>query len=389
MDRLIEIYGKLLDRTKTAFHRYAFADINWENRMIGITGPRGVGKTTLVLQHIKEQLDKSKALYVNADDFYFANHRILDLADAAVKRGLKYLIIDEIHKYADWSKELKLIYDYHPDLQVVFTGSSVLDIKKGVSDLSRRAVMYSMQGMSFREYLKLCHGIDMPVYSLDEIITGKVALEALQTPLLYYNKYLRKGYYPFSNENGYEEKMSQIVAQTLENDIPAYAKISATTAMKLKRLLAIIADSVPFKPNFSKLAEILSVSRNDIGDYLQFIEDAGMIGQLRDDTTGIRGLGKVQKVYLDNTSLIYSLSGDKAEIGNVRETFFLSQLRVRNEVTASRISDFVIDGKTFEIGGKNKGSRQIREAAEGYVVKDEIEYAHGNVIPLWQFGLNY
>lgn len=389
MEQLVKVYKRLIRQTDVRFHRYLYHEIDWENRIVGIRGPRGVGKTTLMLQRIKQELDINDVLYANADDMYFSEHRILDLAEKLVQRGIHYLFIDEIHKYKDWSRELKLIYDYYSELKVVFSGSSILDLNKGVSDLSRRAVMYHLHGLSFREYLALYHQIVVPRFTLDEILGGKPEHVEIKTPLLYFENYLKRGYYPFSAESGFDEKLRQIINLTLENDIPVFANLSASTGRKLKKLLAVIARSVPFKPNMSKLAEIINISRNQMPEYFLYIEDAGMIIQLRDSTGGIRGVGKIEKVYLDNPNLIYSLAGEDSDVGNIRETFFLNQMRVRNDVISSGISDFEIEGKTFEIGGKSKGLKQIERADEGYVVKDQIEFSSGNILPLWWFGLNY
>lgn len=390
MEELLAAYHSMLSRTKTDFHRYLYDEIDWQNRLIGITGPRGVGKTTLLLQHIKEKHDRQEVLYVTVEDFYFSTHRLTDLAKELVQRGVRWLYIDEIHKYPEWSRELKLIYDYYPDLNVVFTGSSVLDIRKGASDLSRRAIMYAMQGLSFREYLGLFYKINVPVYSLEEITHhGVKPVEGLEFPLPLFKAYLKTGYYPFSRERGFNERLREIVGQTLETDIPVFAGMNAYVGHKLKRLMGIISESVPFKPNFTKIASMLDVSRNVVGDYLLYMEEAGMITRLRDDTGGIRGLGKVEKTYLDNTNLIYSLVGERADIGNVRETFFMNQTRLRNEVISSPISDFQIAGMTFEVGGKSKGQKQLAGAEQAFVVKDDIETDMLNIIPLWYFGLTY
>ena len=389
MDKLFEHFLKLLKETETDFFRYIYTDINWKSRMIGLTGPRGVGKTTLVLQHIKMNLNPSETLYVTAEDFYFADKRLIDLAGDFVKRGGKYLFIDEIHKYKDWAKELKLIYDYYPELNVVFTGSSVLDIKKGASDLSRRAVMYYMQGLSFREYLQLFHKITVRPYSLEEILSHKAELQDVKHPLPFFENYLKRGYYPFSLEEDFDLRLQQIVNQTLETDIPLYAGMNVSTGRKLKQLLAIIAKSVPFKPNMTSIASALSASRNNITDYCMFIEEAGMIVQLRSSTGGIKGLGKVDKIYLDNSNLIYSLANENSNTGNIRETFFLNQLRVNYEVIASPVADFLIDNYTFEVGGKKKGLKQIQGIDNAFIVKDDIELGYLNTIPLWQFGLTY
>ena len=391
MKQLIENYKRLLNTTESKFHRYLYDKVNWNGRLVGIVGARGVGKTTMILQHIKEEMDVNRCLYVNAEDFYFASHKLVDLADEFCKMGGEYLCVDEVHRYEGWSKELKLIYDYHPELKVVFSGSSILDINKGVqSDLSRRAVSYTMYGLSFREYLELFEGIESRTYTLMEVLEHKVELPAKIRPLMYFRKYIEKGYYPFALEDDYEQKLIGIVTKTLETDIPEYANMNVSTGRKLKRLMAVIAESVPFKPNMMTLAEVLNISRNNVADYLLYIEEAGLITQLRDQTGGVRSLGKVDKVYLENTNLIYALAkSDRAEIGNVRETFFMNQLRVDNDPIASSTADFQVGEFTFEVGGKNKGKKQIQSVANGFVVKDDIEYGALNTIPLWTFGMLY
>lgn len=389
MEQLFERFRQLIDATNEPFLRYIYSKINWNGRMVGLTGPRGVGKTTLILQYIKNTLNLQETLYVTAEDFYFAENKLTELADRFVKFGGKHLFIDEIHKYKDWSKELKLIYDYYPKLKVVFTGSSVLDIKKGASDLSRRAVMYNMQGLSFREYLHLFHGIKTKTYLLQDILDHKVIEKEMEYPLSLFRDYLKMGYYPFALEDDFNLRLRQIVNQTLESDIPFYAEMNVSTGRKLKQLLAIISRSVPFKPNFSNIGQMLSVSRNSVSDYCLYIEDAGMIEQLRSSTGGIRALGKVEKIFLDNTNLIYNLAESESNVGNIRETFFFNQLRVNHELLSSPYADFEIDDMTFEIGGKNKSKKQLAQIENGYVVKDDIEHGFGNVIPLWHFGLMY
>lgn len=389
MRTLYQKFETLLQSTTTDFKRYLYDSVSWESRMIGIIGPRGVGKTTMILQHIKENLDSKKALYVSADDMYFGENKLFDLADDFYKNAGEYLFIDEIHKYNDWSRELKNIYDSFPTLKVVFTGSSVLDILKGSTDLSRRAIIYNLQGLSFREYLKLFHNYDTEVYTLQQIINNEVKLDNIQHPLPLFNDYLKRGYYPFGIENEMTIRLGQVIVQTLESDIPQYANLSVGTSKKLKRLLSILAESVPFKPNFSKISEMISVSRNSLEDYFSYMEKAGLIGQLRNETSGIRGLGKVDKVYLDNTNIIFNLVGEKSNVGNLRETFFFNQMRVKNEVISPKKADFEIEGYTFEIGGKNKQQTQVKKDGKSFVVKDNIEYGYRNVIPLWAFGLNY
>ena len=389
MEQLQATYHKLIRETSTSFHRYLYDRINWDARIVGLMGPRGVGKTTLVLQHIKEMLPLNEALYVQAEDFYFASHRLTELADDFARIGGKYLFIDEIHKYKDWAREIKLIYDYHSELHVVFTGSSVLDIAKGASDLSRRALMYEMQGLSYREYLELFHGIRFPKCALQQIIQQEVDLPAGFLPLQHFADYLQRGYYPFADAD-IRQYLQQVVNTTIETDIPQYADLSVATARKLKRLLAIISQSAPFKPNMSQIGGQLEVSRNNVANLCAFLEKAGLISQLRTSTQGIQGLGKVDKIYLDNPTLIYTLGSPNVEIGTVRETFFFNQTRQLLSVTASPISDFLVDGRlTFEVGGRKKKQSQLQGIENGYVVKDDIETGYGNIIPLWMFGMLY
>lgn len=389
MEALQSTFSKLLKETSTSFHRYMYNRINWNARMIGLMGPRGIGKTTLVLQHIKEELPRKESLYVQAEDFYFANHRLIDLADRFAKIGGKYLIIDEIHKYKDWSRELKLIYDYHSELHIVFTGSSVLDIAKGAYDLSRRALVYEMQGLSYREYLELFHGIHLPVCTLQQLLQQEVEIPNDFLPLQYFGDYLQRGYYPFADRD-INRYIQQVVNATIDTDIPQYADLTVSTARKLKRLLAIIAQSAPFKPNMSQIGGQLEISRNNVADLCAYLEKAGLVGQLRTSTGGIQGLGKVDKIYLDNPNLIYTLGAPNIEIGTVRETFFYNQTHALFSVTASPISDFLIDGQyTFEVGGKKKKQSQLQNLSDGYVVKDDIVSGYGNIIPLWAFGMLY
>jgi len=387
-NKLYEYMQALLRHTPTAFTRYKYHDIDWGSRLVGITGPRGVGKSTMVLQRIKRISSDKTSLYVSADNIYFANHSLTDLADDLIKEGGSHLYIDEIHKYSGWSRELKQIYDTHPQLNVVFTGSSVLDIKRGEADLSRRALMYEMQGLSFREYLKLFHNIDSRAYSLDEILDHKVIIPEIEHPLPLFRDYLLHGYYPFALEGGFAQRMAQVVDQTVEVDIPQYADMKAATARKLKRMLGILAELAPFKPSIDNLATEIGVSKNNVPDYLVYLERAGMIGLLRDDTSGMHNLGKVEKVYIDNPSLINALTS-APNIGNIRETFFYNQMRVNQRVCASKVSDFVAGGYTFEIGGKKKGRQQIEGIDNGRIVRDDIESGHGIVVPLWCFGMNY
>lgn len=390
VDESLYAYMRLqLELTTSGFHRYLYERVNWSARMVAITGARGVGKSTMVLQYLKAQASDSKFLYVSADHTYFSTHSLVDVADEFSKDSGQLLVIDEVHKYSDWSRQLKQIYDTHPDMRIIFTGSSVLDIMDGVADLSRRVLHYTMYGLSFREYLELFRGISASSFSLEDILGGKAHVEGLIHPLPLFRQYLVEGYYPFALEGDFPMRMQNVITKTIESDIAQYAEMKATTAKKLKKLLAVISMLAPYKPNADSLASEIGVSRNSIPDYLMLLEKAQLIGQLRDDTGGIRGLGKVEKVYVDNPSLMAILSGGKTDVGNMRETFFYNQMRVNNDVISSRQSDFVIGNYTFEVGGRNKGKRQIENLEDAYVVKDDIEFAQGNIIPLWAFGLNY
>lgn len=389
MEQLFEYFKRKLQETPTDLVRYKYEEINWHGHALGLVGPRGVGKSTMLLQYIKMQLDEKDTLYVSADHLYFTSHSLVDLADRFYKMGGKHLFIDEIHKYEGWSIEVKQIFDSYSDLQLIISGSSILDITKGMADLSRRVPIYEMQGLSFREYLHLFHGIKIHAVKIENILQHEYAIAGVEHPLPLFHDYLRRGYYPFGRDAAYDIELQQVVAQTMENDIPLYLNTNVSVGRKLKQLLMVVAESVPFKPIMQKLAEVTGISRNYIQDYLMYMERAGMIAQLRDAVGGIRGLGKTEKVYLDNTNLIYALAPNRADIGNVRETFFMNQMRVVGDVMCSPVSDFLINGMTFEIGGRKKGQKQISEVDKGYVVKDDIETGYANVLPLWAFGLMY
>lgn len=388
---LINYMKEQLELVSLAFKRYNYDKLPWEARLVGLMGPRGVGKSTLILQHIKSKSpeEKAKSLYVSADHSYFTTSTLIETANQFVREGGEWLYIDEVHKYEGWSQELKQIYDSHPGLHVFFTGSSILDIIDGEADLSRRVILFDMQGLSFREYLEMFHGIKTPIRSLEDILNGKTEIEGLQHPIPLFNQYLRVGYYPFSKEGFFQQRLQQVIRLTMEVDIPQYANMSPATGKKLRRMLSIIASNVPYKPEATGLANEIKVSRNDIPTYLLYMEKAGMIGQLRDETGGMRGLGKTEKVYLDNTNIIYALSGENANIGNVRETFFYNQTRLALDVTSSKVSDFSIGKYTFEVGGAKKSHRQIKDVANSFIVRDDTEYANGDILPLWAFGLLY
>ena len=389
MEQLFEYFKRKLSETPIDLIRYKYGEIEWGGHALGLVGPRGVGKSTMLLQYIKMRLDVKDTLYVSADHLYFSSHTLVDTADRFYKMGGKHLFIDEIHKYEGWSKEVKQMFDSYSDLQLVISGSSILEITKGMADLSRRVPIYEMQGLSFREYLHLFHGIKMEAIGVEQLLRHDYNIPGVEHPLPLFNDYLRRGYYPFGRDVAYDIELMQVVAQTMESDIPIYLNANASIGRKLKQLLMVVAESVPFKPVMQKLADVTGINRNYIQDYLMYMERAGMIAQLRDAVGGIRGLGKTEKVYLDNTNLIYVLAPKRADIGNVRETFFMNQMRVVGDVMCSPVSDFLVDGMTFEIGGRKKGQKQISDVKNGYVVKDDIVVGYANVLPLWAFGLLY
>lgn len=338
------------------------------------------------------KLNPDTSLYVLADDFYFSEHRLFDLAKEFYQQGGEKLYIDEIHKYKNWSVEIKNIYDKLPGLNVVYTGSSILELEQGGADLSRRKVEYSMAGLSLMEYVNIANGLNLPSYSLTDILDGKVEFPMTELrPLKQMSDYMHAGYYPFFREDDYAIRLNGILKQVVEFDIPQFADFSIASIQKLKKLLFMLAQSVPFKPNYSKLERDLDIRRNTIPSYMHLLEKAGLINLLPEKSDGIKLLEKVDKVYLQNPNIAYLLSTSTPEKGSIRESIFLSWLGVRHYITASPISDFEVEGYTFEIGGKNKSRRQLSniDPEKAYVVKDDIEHAANHTIPLWMFGFLY
>ena len=390
MKMLYRTFRMRLEDTPTDYVRYLHDEISWNSRLIAILGARGVGKSTLILQHIKLYEDIQTTLYVSADDIYFSTHTLVELAAKFYQEGGKALYIDEIHKYKNWSTEIKNIYDTYSNLRVGYMGSSILDLEKGGADLSRRKLEYRLPGLSFREYLAIDKDIQLPVHSLEQVVTNDIKFPYKDhRPIALFKEYLKAGYYPYFQENGYYLRLRNVINQVVDNDIPGFAEMTVSTAQKLKRLLYIVAQSVPFKPNYSKLARDLDINRNLVADLMIYLEKAQLINILRDDTLGISSLGKVDKVYLNNTNLSYALSDSMPDTGNLRETVFLSLMMQTQIITSSSVADFKIGERTFEVGGKNKKQKQIRDIDNAYVVKDDIEYGHRNTIPLWAFGLTY
>ena len=398
MENLYRTFYQLLNRTNSEFVRYLYPAIRWNNRLIAITGARGAGKTTMILQHIKKHFGDApkEALYVSLDNIYFSNNRLLDFAHDFEKMGGKYLFLDEVHKYGKWSQEIKNIYDSLPDLKVVFTGSSILEIYRGDVDLSRRVVHYTLTGLSFREFVLLEKEINLPVLTLEELLENHIAIASQINkqikPLPLFQQYLAEGYYPYYKEDSkiYPERLLHTVNVVLETDLPSVERVEIHTIKKIKQLLFIIAQRVPFTPNIKELSEIMEVSRKSLLNYLVYLEKAQLVGLLQQDTSGLRTLSKPEKIYLHNSNLAYALEAVKPDTGNIRETFFFNQLKSVSKVTSGNKADFKIDNKyTIEVGGKNKGHEQIVGVKEAYLALDNLEYGFKNKIPLWLFGLLY
>ncbi len=397
MDRLKQISSEHLRRTPLRFTRFLLDEIHWGDRLIGISGARGSGKTTMMLQYIKNRLPKnSEALFVSLDDIYFSETPLVYFAEEFYKQGGDYLFLDEVHKYPNWSQELKNIYDNLPSLKIVFTSSSALDIYKGSHDLSRRAVVYNLPGLSFREFIDLKYKINFDVLTLANILDVKQEnfweiLEKIK-PLKLFNEYLQYGYYPFFIESGmnYSNRLMNTINIVLESDMPAIYHIDFYSVLKMKKMLAVLSYLTPYKPNIQKLAAQSGTSRDSLLKYLFYLEKAGIVKWLTKDTFGINYLNKPDKLYLQNTNLMFSLTQEAPNKGNLRETFFLNQINVKHKVAYPKSGDFLVDGKyTFEIGGSNKSRKQIAGIEDAYVVSDDIEYRIGNKIPLWLFGFLY
>ena len=392
MENLYNTFRIKLSLTPMSYFRSFHDIINWNSRLICIMGQKGVGKSTLMLQHIKQYDNLDETLYVSADNMYFAGHTLYELAGTFFSHGGKRLYIDEIHKYKGWSTEIKNIYDDYPSLQVVYSGSSLLALKQGnKADLSRRSIPYEMPGLSFREFLNIRNEWNLMTSTLEEILQGKVDFPyGEHRPIKYYKEYCSIGFYPFFKEGDAEIRLQNAILANIEDDIPKYAEMTVAAAAKLKKLMYILAKSVPFKPSNETLGRDLSLSRNVVPDYIGYLETSGLFNALRDPGYSDTILGKIEKLYLGNSNIAYSLSEDGIiNGGNMRETNFLAWTRQVCKPTSSKISDFEINGITFEVGGKNKKGQQIKEAQSGYLVKDNLEYASGHSIPIWMFGFLY
>ena len=397
MESLYNTFTAKYNRTNVSFVRDIEQEIAWDAPLVGLRGARGVGKTTLLLQHIKKhhKVDNT-VLYASVDNIWFNAHSIYQLATDFAQRGGRYLFLDEVHKYPNWSQELKNIYDDLPDLHVVFTGSSLLQILNSRSDLSRRAVVYEMQGFSFREYLNWNEKTDMPRVSLTELLADHVdiAMHVLRKVkvLSHFDNYLKHGYYPFYKElpTLFYSRLAEVVNLVLEIEIPQLRDVETSYVPKIKQLLYIIAESAPFTPNITKLGERIGMSRASLMQYINTLQESRITFNLGKNSNGIARLQKPEKIYLDNTNLSYALIGNAPNRGTLRETFFANQLRYGCTVEAAVAGDFIVDGKyTFEVGGTGKTMHQIASVEDAYIAADDIEYGISNRIPLWMFGLLY
>lgn len=382
----------------TSFVRYLFDEIEWEDRLIGITGARGTGKTTLILQYIKKTFGTTyDALYVSMDDYYFANHRLFDLAEEFYLNGGRHLFVDEVHKYATWSIDIKNLYDTYSDLKIVFSGSSALQLYSADADLSRRAAMYNLHELSFREYLNLTNSVSFEKLTLEDILKShhQIASEISSTiiPIPRFKEYLTKGTYPFFLEakGQFYDRLVSTIDVIIQNDLPSISNINYQTTDKLRKLVSLIADSVPFKVNISELSRKSGISRDVLLQMLNLLDRANLISPLRERGAATGHLTKPDKLYLNNSVLLYALNtNEELSIGTVRETFFMNQLMAKHKVHAVSKGDFLIDNKyVFEIGGKNKTKKQIEGLKNAYIAADDIELGYKEKIPLWLFGFLY
>ncbi|MHC1775538.1 MAG: ATP-binding protein [Lentimicrobium sp.] len=397
MERIRNISRQKTDTVKVDFKRYLYNKIDWNNRLIAIKGARGVGKTTLLLQYIKEHDTRDGAfLYASLDDIYFTAHSLVEFAEVFYKEGGKVLLLDEVHKYPGWSREIKNIYDSNSELQLIFTSSSILQLFRGYADLSRRIVSYELYGLSYREYLEMTGILKIPSITMQEILDNHTFWESEIVkqirPLKHFREYLQYGYYPYFIENidAYYQKLMISTNLTLEYDLPSALPIEYANIHKLKKLLYILATSVPFTPNISRLSEQIQTTRATVLQYLDHLKNAQIINLLNTDSLGSGYLTKPDKIYLQNTNIMYALAPEMVNAGNLRETFFYNQLGSVHNLALPKQGDFIVNKRfVFEIGGKNKTYHQISNIQNSYIAADDIEYGFKNKIPLWLFGFLY
>jgi len=395
LDTLRNTFFKQLANTSLVFKRYLHKDLDMNDRLIGILGSRGVGKTTFILQYLKElDIALEKKLYFSVDHFYALNYSLYEIAEVFSREGGEVLAIDEIHKYPNFATELKSIYDTF-ELKIIFSGSSAITLENAKVDLSRRAVLYRVSGLSFREFLEFETGEVFPSYNLQEILQNHTdfayAITEKIKPFEYFRNYLEYGYYPFykQNINLYSQKLSEVLNIVLESDLPMIFKIESANITKLKKLLAMLCQSKPYDLNISKLSQKIEINRGTLYNYLAYIEAGHLTKMIRQKAKGDSVFSKPEKLYLNNTNLSFSYC-ENSEKGINREIFFTNQLSYKYSIHYSKIGDFLVDEKyTFEIGGKSKNFKQIKDIENSYVVADDIEIGFGNKIPLYLFGFLY
>jgi hypothetical protein len=398
MDILIDRSNQMARQVNLSFIRYIYEQIRWDWRLIGIRGARGVGKTTLMLQRMRlaHPAGKSEAIFLSLDNLYFLDNRLWDTVNSLQARGYRYFFLDEVHKYPDWAREIKNIYDAFPDLSILFTGSSIIEMNKLDVDLSRRAVVYDLPVLSFREYLMLTEEMRLPVLGLQDILAHhrEIASELLLKlkPLRHLSHYWEFGCYPYFMESAdlYPIRLMQTVQLVVETDLTFVENIPARQTRSVLQLLQIIAQSVPFSINVSKLAERIQIERNTLMKYLHYLEKAALVTFLRAPEKGLSAFQKPEKIYLDNTNLAFALAPGRADKGNLRETFFFNQVRALHPVHFSPAGDFLVDQQViFEVGGKGKTFGQVKDNPQAWLALDDLETGQGHRIPLWLFGMLY
>ncbi len=393
---LIKFYHSKLAQISTSFKRYLYGEINWDARVIGIRGERGVGKTTMMLQRIKEKYkNPDDTIYISLDHFWFNTHSLQELVELLYHRGICEFYIDEVHKYANWSQILKNLYDQYSDLRIVYTGSSMLEIDNSLTDMSRRQTPYILKGMSFREFLEYEGIMKLRALSLDELLSGHVAvaMEIVGKTKIFskFDQYLHYGVYPFCRDAGtdFPVVLQNVVKLVVESDLPAVEKISYTTVDKCKKLFMIIAENVPLQPNTEKFAASMNTTRNTLLNLLYKLDEAEILELLTVELKNYKRLVNPEKIYLGNTNLMYAFS-PTINVGTMRETFFIDQLSSVGTVQMPQKGDFLVNGKyLFEVGGEGKDFEQIANVPDSYLAIDGIETGYGNRIPLWMFGLLY
>ena len=399
MEKLFEKKDQLLRLTSMNIVREAMNTINWGAQLICLRGARGVGKTTLMLQYIKSHYRpmSNEVLYVSLDAVYFSTHTLIDLADRFYKNGGKHLFVDEVHKYNSWSREIKEIYDTYPDMRVVISGSSLLNILGGDADLSRRCIPYELHGLSFREYLQFFHNIQIQPRSLQDILEHpeEICSEVLDKchPLPLFKDYLQHGYFPFylkSKEN-YATLIEQVVNYVIETELPQCYGVDMAMVRKIKALMSIVSSSIPYEVDATKLSGVIGVHRTTVVNYLYMLDKAKLINMLFAEAKTIKKLQKPDKIYIENPNMLYALAEGNVETGTASQTFCINQLRVHHNVEYSKKQgDFRVDGKyTFEIGGQSKGFGQVAGVPDSYVLADGIETPFGRKLPLWAMGFLY